>query len=125
MPLTYEAIWDAWRTAGEAHRFRVTLLPSGGNVRTHLQAIKELVRDEAELTRALRAWWASPAVPMSKRYLGMFVAQLPQVLHHLESGALGAFGVELPTATGVRGSKTQDNAASVQAAIARFRGHHD
>ncbi len=120
--LTGETIWDIWaRTGREAH-FRVTPFASGGNVRPHFLSIKTLVETDEELERALRLWWASPAITADKRCLGMFAHHLPGVLHHLEMRFAHPFGTTPPPAVGIRGSKTRDNAASVAAAIANFSG---
>jgi hypothetical protein len=119
--LTGEMIWDVWVKTGQAAKFRVTPFARGGNVRDHLLAIKTLVQTEDELEQAMRLWWASPAVPLDKRNLGIFTSQLTGVLHHLDMGFTHPFGTTPPARLGIRGSKTQDNAASVAAAIANFQ----
>lgn len=119
--VTGEQIWDAWHTTGVEAGYRVPLMPHGGNVRQHMAAIQSLVETQAELTQALRLWWASPAVSADKRNLGIFTSQLTGVLHHLDMGFTHPFGTTPPARLGIRGSKTQDNAASVAAAIANFQ----
>lgn len=119
--MTGETLWHLWQTTGAEAGYRVPLSPHGGNVRVHMQAIRELVTDAEELEQAMRLWWASPAVPLDKRNLGIFTSQLTGVLHHLSSGATHPFGTTPPARLGIRGSKTQDNAASVAAAIANFQ----
>ena len=119
--LTGEMIWDVWVRTGQAAKFRVTPFARGGNVRDHLAAIKALVDTEAELEKAMRLWWASPAITPDKRSLGMFSFHLTGVLHHLDMGFTHPFGTTPPARLGIRGSKTQDNAASVAAAIANFQ----
>ena len=119
--LTGEHIWDAWRAAGESAHFRIPPMPHGGNVRQHMDVIKTLVDTPQELAEALRLWWASPAITPDKRSLGMFSFHLTGVLHHLDMGFTHPFGTTPPARLGIRGSKTQDNAASVAAAIANFQ----
>lgn len=119
--LTGEQIWDTWRQAGQEAHFRITPMPHGGNVREHLASIKSLVDAPDELLKAMRLWWASPAITPDKRSLGMFSFHLTGVLHHLDMGFTHPFGTNPPARLGIRGSKTQDNAASVAAAIANFQ----
>jgi hypothetical protein len=119
--MTGETLWHLWQTTGAEAGYRVPLSPHGGNVRVHMQAIRELVTDAEELEQAMRLWWASPAITPDKRSLGMFSFHLTGVLHHLDMGFTHPFGTTLPARLGIRGSKTQDNAASVAAAIANFQ----
>ena len=119
--LTGEQIWDVWVQTGHAAKFRVTPFARGGNVRDHLAAIKTLVKTDEELERAMTLWWASPAITPDTRRLGMFAFHLTGVLHHLDMKFTHPFGTTPPARLGIKGSKTQDNAASVAAAIANFQ----
>ena len=76
-------LWQVWRRTAEAHGHPLRLGASPRDT-AHLMELAAAYSRE-ELTAALDAWWASPHV--TARQIGMFRAQVAEVLAHLDSPA--------------------------------------
>lgn len=73
-------VWDRWTTLAAEHGAKQPLVAGPGN----FEHVRVLVASYTpnELDRAMVAWWASPHT--GGRNLGMFRAQVGEVLEHLQ-----------------------------------------
>lgn len=71
--------WDLWRAIAGAHHAKCPVIAGPGNYQ-HLRTLAGTYT-RAEVEAALRAWWDSPHT--GGRNLGLFVAQMPELLEHL------------------------------------------
>lgn len=80
-------VYELWREVAGAHGADFRLGANQTDTR-HCMALADAYTLE-ELRPAMTAWWVSPHT--GGRNLGLFVAQLPEVLGHLASGTVAPF----------------------------------
>lgn len=80
-------LWTLWLHHGEAHQCPQPLT-AGPKVYEHLKRLMESYT-EAQLRAALTAWWDSPHT--GGRNLGLFLAQVGEVLEHLSKSPGAVF----------------------------------